>query len=573
MNFEIKNIESFFPENLILEAERLIHQGLIQGLISLEKNLWTLKVAETDTQLQENEWFEVEIQLTRKKVKAFTCECDFYQKDKSLKNHSCKHIVGGLFFLRKRLLQKELEKQKSAQSSPTKHKKLTTVAILNSVNPESLKNFVRAYARTDKKFAIALKARFAHTVQVEDNREKYFQLLQSTFNAVKNAKDKITYQGFQQVQIVIKDILEQIDDFIALENYSEANSILQAIVLKLSPNIKRAENYQDRMVALLVLAFEKLDTLVKKPLAPELKKEIWKFCLDEFDSREHKKYQTQIHFFKLLLELTTEKKHADMLITKIDEQLEYTYEKKKKGELLLVKMKLITRFNKNELSAFIKENLEESEVLLAAIKNGILQENFKEAKDLALLGLASQKSVLVKNELDDLLLNIALKTEHLQDIVTYSRKRFLITYESHYYQILKNSFTQNWATEVESILEIIKKQPYTPNKKETLALIYSKEKMNLELLNYIKKIRSLELLEKYDLQLVDDFKKEINELYEDFLESYLRNHLGRQTSQKIRDLFFHLRKIGAEKLVRKLARQYREQYPERHTLMEELAIF
>ena len=97
--------------------------------------------------------------------------------------------------------------------------------------------------------------------------------------------------------------------------------------------------------------------------------------------------------------------------------------------------------------------------------------------------------------------------------------------------------------------------------------------MNLELINYIQKIRSLDLLEKYDLQLLEEYKEEVYTLYEDFLDSYLKSHLGPKTSIKIRDIFYHFKKIGAQKLVRKLSKQFREQYPERHTLMDELAVF
>jgi hypothetical protein len=83
----------------------------------------------------------------------------------------------------------------------------------------------------------------------------------------------------------------------------------------------------------------------------------------------------------------------------------------------------------------------------------------------------------------------------------------------------------------------------------------------------------LDLLENYDVQLIESFRKEVFNLYEDLLDGYLRNHLGRRTSTKIRDIFYHLKKIGAKKLVYKLVKQYRDEYPERHTLMEELNMF
>jgi len=574
MNFDIKNIENNFPEILVHEAEALLQNDLIQGLQSLGKNLWSLKVSESYEEMQDDIAFEVEIQLKGKKIKAYTCECDFFQSSGSNKKGKiCKHVVTGLFSLRKHLLKKDLEKQKSKVPSSTQHKKLTTVSVLSSVNNEALKNFVRSYARTDKKFANALKARFAHAVQVENPKEKYYQLLQSTINSVKNSKDKITYQGVLQISSIVKDILEQVEDAIAVEYFVEAMAMIQAILLKVSPNIKRAEKYEDRMLGLVELTFNQFNLLLKKDLPPDLTEEIWDFCHENFDRKEHRKYNTQRHFIKLLLKITKEKKKANILLEKIDKQLEITFDKKKKGELLLFKMKLLERFNKSEVKNFVKENLEEAEVLLAAIKNAIQQENYKDAKRLAIKGLAIQKSILVKNELEDLLLNVSLKTENKDDIITYARKRFLKTYQFNFYIILKSTLDKDWKKELVNIIELVKKQPYTPNKKETIAIIFAEEKMNKELIEYIKIIRSLDLLEKYDAQLIEEFRQDVYDLYEDFLESFLRNHLGRKTSTRIRDLFYHLKSIGAKKLVYKLAKQYREQYPKRHTLIEELANF
>ncbi|MFK7773882.1 MAG: SWIM zinc finger domain-containing protein [Saprospiraceae bacterium] len=573
MNFEIKNIETFFPEKVVEQAEALLQEGLVQGIVYLEKKIWTMKVGESYENLKDGNAFEVEIQMSGKKVKRGTCDCDFYQQNLSSKNNHCKHIVAGLFALRKHLLEKELERQKAIRVTPFKHKRLTTISVLNSVDPEALKNFVRAYARTDKKFALSLKARFAHAVEVENDKEKYLQLLQATFSSVTTTKDKIKYNSLQQVQLVITDILDHVDDAIALEHYSEASDILQAIIIKLSPNIKRAENHEDRILALLNSTFSFLKNLIKKDLPPELKGEIWQFCFENFDGREHKKYETNTHFLAFLLELTTEKKYAKILLEKINNEIANTFDKKKKGVLLLFKMKLVEQFEKTSLSAFIEENLEESEILLAAIKNAVSQENYDDAKHLALKGLEMQKNVTVRNELDDILLNIGLKTQHIQDITIYARKRFLVTFEFHFYQILKNTVSKGWKKEVKNLLNLIEGQPFSPQKKITFAEIFAKEKMHKELIEFIKKNRSLDLLEKYDIQLIDDFKKEIFELYEDLLDGYLRNHLGRQTSTKIRDIFYHLKKIGAKKLVYKLAKQYREEYPERHTLMEELGMF
>lgn len=573
MNFEIKNIEIFFPEKVVEQAEGLIQEGLVEGIVYLEKKIWTMKVGESYEKLKKGDAFEVEIQMSGKKVKRGTCDCDFYQQNLTSKNNHCQHIVAGLFALRKHLLEKELERQKTVRVTPFKHKKLTTISVLNSVDPEALKNFVRAYARTDKKFALSLKARFAHAVEVENDKEKYLQLLQATFTSVTTTKDKIKYSSLQQIQLVITDILDHVDDAIALEHYSEASDILQAIIIKLSPNIKRAENHEDRILDLLNSAFAFLKNLIKKDIPPELKKEIWQFCFENFDGREHKKYGTNSYFLTFLLDLTSEKNYAVILLEKIDSELGNTFDKKKKGILLLFKMKLVEQFEKTSLSTFIENNLEEPEVLLAAIKNSMSQKKYTDAKQLALKGLEMQKNVPVRNELDDILLNIGLKTQFNQDITKYARRRFIVTFEFHYYQILKNTILKGWKKEVKSLVSLIEELPFSPQKKNTIAKILAEEKMDKELIEFIKDNRSLDLLENYDVQLIESFRKEVFNLYEDLLDGYLRNHLGRRTSTKIRDIFYHLKKIGAKKLVYKLVKQYRDEYPERHTLMEELNMF
>jgi len=99
MNFELKNIESFIPDSDLEAASELMQKDLVRTIRSLEKNLWTAQVSETFEDLEQKIFFEVEVKLTGKKVKACTCECDFFQSNKKAKNNFCKHIITTLFAL------------------------------------------------------------------------------------------------------------------------------------------------------------------------------------------------------------------------------------------------------------------------------------------------------------------------------------------------------------------------------------------------------------------------------------------------------------------------------------------
>jgi len=192
---------------------------------------------------------------------------------------------------------------------------------------------------------------------------------------------------------------------------------------------------------------------------------------------------------------------------------------------------------------------------------------------LAIKGLGNQKLVVVKNELHEVLLKIAQQTNQTKEIIQYARIRFFDTLEFKYFQILKNNISKNWVTELRNILEELESTPYHPKKKLIFAEIFSTENKPQELFSYIKKIRSLELLQEYDEQLLKHFQQDVYVLYEDLIVSYLQSHVGRKASERIRIILFHLKKIGAKKLVFRLVKEFKSEYKERHTLMEELAYF
>ena len=61
-----------------------------------------------------------------------------------------------------------------------------------------------------------------------------------------------------------------------------------------------------------------------------------------------------------------------------------------------------------------------------------------------------------------------MTTQQIQDVTIYARKRFLVTYEFHFYQILKNSISKDWKKEVKKLVKLIEEQPFSPQKKNTL---------------------------------------------------------------------------------------------------------
>ena len=105
-----------------------------------------------------------------------------------------------------------------------------------------------------------------------------------------------------------------------------------------------------------------------------------------------------------------------------------------------------------------------------------------------------------------------------------------------------------------------------------IAKIFATEKMFEALFNYISNIRSLELLQKYDQLLFDFDTKKTNKLYTKLVRSFLRSHIGRQTSVKVRAIITHLERLEHKKLASELVQLCREDFAERNSLMEELSL-
>ena len=197
MTFPISAIEQQFSDALLLQAEELLDQQAVHQLYELEKHLW---IAQVDKR-------EVEMQISPSKVKALSCDCPTFEAQ-----GSCKHVLAGLLYLRRHLRE---EAEAAAATTPERPKtqqaphKLTIPKILENVEREELLDFIREFARTNRNFALALKARFAGSVLLSDDRQKYRQLLDAVISNARNKKDQLSFRATQKIIKVAAELIQQ----------------------------------------------------------------------------------------------------------------------------------------------------------------------------------------------------------------------------------------------------------------------------------------------------------------------------------------------------------------------------
>ncbi|MFT4760644.1 MAG: hypothetical protein ACI9XO_000938 [Paraglaciecola sp.] len=559
MNFPLKNLEQHLPEMSLILGEQLYEQGFVGNLKQLEHNLWVAKVVDK----------EVEIQISPTKVKACTCECAIF-KEKKL----CEHIGAMLLALRK-----EKERQKVANPPKIKRKaspkRLTVASILDNAPPPQVYSFLKAYAKTNKQFSLALKARFAGAVPMNNIHEKYRQLLEASIKGNRLTNGMISYRGWQQLVKLCKELMGQSDDAIALENFQEGAMILQSVIEKITPVIGKSKGDETILKEVVEGAFFKLEELLKAQPAPDLREVIWDFCLQESTKATYRAHDVSKHFFELMHLISDDNEKIETLLESIDNELiKKTLAENYRAHLLILKFNLLDKSEvKTAIDDFISDNISTPNFLVFVIKKSLENKEIKRAKTLAQKGLKQRFSPLINIQIEYFLLEIALVQKSQAKIVHYAYRQFLAKKDFRFYHILKENYTDDWAEKVEQIFTEITKMPFSMLKRDVQARIYVEEKRWSDLLRYIENFKSINLLQRYDKLLLINFRKEIKKLYIEFIHNYLTNHLGRKPAIKTKEILLHLFDIGEAKLASQIVRQLRKDFAERESLLEELEMF
>lgn len=561
MNFPLQKLESHIDETSLAEGEALLEAGAVEHLSELEKHLWLAVV----------EGWEAEVQVSPSRVLAGACECPRFRAQ-----GMCEHLAALLLALRRRLQDRQEERRqeqhrKKVQERP---RKLTTGIVLDHVSKEELIDFVREFARTNRNFAIALKARFASAVSGIESKDKYLQLLDSTINAVRKADRTITLRGSQKLASVLDELQQQTIQAIDEADYTEAAHIAQSIIEKVAPVLKKTKGREEDIRAYIDKAFDNLLRLVGRRPAPSLLNELRDYTLGEYGKLAYRTSGIDQSFFRLLLLLCQEPLHEQELLEALEGQKEkYQAEGRPLAPLLLLQLNTLEKAGRaTEARQLMEYNLSQPDVLQYAIEQARSRGQIPRVKALAITGLKLGMPAGVKSGLEEMLLQLAEAEQDLPEVNRYAIGRFLDTLEFSYFEKARSAAGSGWAEQVDGMLKQLLSQPYSARGRNAIARIYAAENRLENLMAFVEQSGSLDLLQLVGQHLLETFRERLSYLYRRLLADYLKNHLGRKASQRIREVLTHLYEIGAETLAEELAEEFRSKYPERHSLMEELEL-
>ena len=566
MNFFLQHIERHVDESLLIQGEELFIQDKVLSMEEIEQHLWSFKVLDHDDKI-----YEVEIQITPSKVKAVTCDCDQFQREKN-----CPHIVASLLALRRRKSEEKKQKRKSKERQQSQsNKKLSIQQILDQLEREELIHIIKDFTRQNRAFALSLKARYAYKVPSVDSQKAYLQLVNSVIQMARRPDRTFNKRGAASIAKILEEMLEQMHLHLVQHQYAEVFILAQSILLKVPPILGKIQSDEALLNPPLEKVLKLLLQLIQARIPPALRESIWEFLIEEYVKIAYRNHALDVFFHPILIRLAAEDEQEVLLLETSELMLDhYRIEDRPLAQALYFHYLLWEKkYGKKAIRQFLTHILQESSERSELIHYCIRQKDYNRAEQFAKASLKLAETVADKVKGKTFLLRLAELQQDNKKTIKLAQDLFLTSKELGYFRKMKQAAGEGWLEVRTEVIQKLEKQLAKSDNHKLLPQIYGEEGMQEELLAYITQHPSLDLLVNFDRYLLPAHEKQLKAVYVAEVQLYLNAHLGRISSTKIRSIIQHLHSLGAHSIGNELVQVIRKDYAERPSLMDELSLF
>ncbi|MCH7524514.1 MAG: hypothetical protein IIC74_05775, partial [Bacteroidetes bacterium] len=293
--------------------------------------------------------------------------------------------------------------------------------------------------------------------------------------------------------------------------------------------------------------------------------------ISSFKQKLFQGWDWHLGMLHIACKLIEKESDADIILSCLD-TVNGEYERERAQSF---KLDLLRKFkDEKEVEMYINKHISNSSIRTKEIEKAFANKNFERVINLSKDGInydEKDKPGLVKIWYN-WLLKIAQAEKDTSQTIEYARFLFIDNFhpEQDYYQILKNSIEdENWHPFLEEIIkEITPKQRWTYT--ELIRKIYIKEEWWDRLFLILKQNLSMENIEQNEQYLSKDYSSELIELYSERIINYVEKFVGRNHYQTACRYLRRMKKLGGNEQVNELIELFRNQYPQRKALMDEL---
>ncbi len=561
MKIPLNEFEHFISETILKRGLSYFKNGAVDEFLEISNG-------EFEAMVWGTELYTVYLKVVDDTIVEHRCDCPYDW------GPVCKHVAAVIFYLKQDELGLNQEKL-LPDGKPKKKKRRKSVTqqvkeILDKVSHEDLKKFIQEQCKRDKQFRNLFLSGFAH-LNEEQTKAFYQQQIRSLVNSLAGRHGFIDWHHMKLLKKGLEPVIDASIKQFKNKNYKNAIAVCTALIEEMEEVINACDDSDGYMGFILEHAFTILRDIAGRKIPEEIRKKLFDYCITSFKKDMFKGWDWHISLLELAFELAAHEDEADTIISCLD-TMDGKYER---DIARAFQLEVISKFkDAEEVRKFMNDHIENPSIRKAAIKKAMADENFEEAIRLCKDGIEYNKKEspgLIKTWYD-WLLKIAQAQNDREKIIEYARFLFIDNFsaEQDYYQILKQEVEQNaWNDFLEGMIKDISAKGNWRDK-DLLRQIYIREKWWDRLLLFLKEHPSLLNIEIDEKYLAKRYPQELVELYAANLVNYLNRNTGRKHYQTVCRYLRRMKKLGGSEKVNELIEYFKETYPKRRALMEEL---
>ena len=537
-------VESYFlhfPDELLDQAKTICESKLLRlSKRDKRKGYWLFRQ-------EEPELLEVELLTSKSKIKSHSCDCHHFQA-----NQRCAHVVAAI---QEAILMQEQDRPPMVKRSNPRH--LQTKAILQHTSDKALRDFVLHYAAEHPHFALMLKGKFAHSIEIEDNLSKYFGLCKRYASTL--GTGKLSSAKLKKLTSYIEDLLYLADDLHAMGNYRESYHLIYGLLRFC--NLRYVVHGESDLQPILLRIHQKLSKLMGAAIAPDLRKEIQKTFLALIEDERYAVFHTQ-NLYALLVQFSI---RQDDKIKVIKLLKEYLVSNRENNEAIFSLFEIYHRLGEyHSLKELIFNHQENFSIVQRSLEwldaRGEMHPTLLKISEQLYVSAPGPKLKLLSFRYLSKLTNEGV------DRVNICVDFFLSNRKMSTYRSMRDVLQKETHHALHQILPVLELE----NDYQILCLILSEEKQWDRLLEVQQQKRDLDLLLTSITHLYQHKYEATETLLLDLVREFLQIHVGQNAFDHINRIIKTLHRGQMRKLITAMHKMIGSDFRERTLLMRSL---
>lgn len=557
MTIPLNTFEQVIDRTILKRGFSYFKADYVTNLIEVSNGAYEANVSGTEE-------YTVHLKIEKDTIVEHNCDCPYDM------GPICKHIVAAIFYLKEDEL--NLNQPNTPLHKKKKSKSLTQQVKerLNEVSHQELKEFILKQSKQNKQLRNLFLASFSH-LNKEQSKEFYQKQIRSIVHSATDRYGFIDWQAVKHLRKSIDPIINTAEKHFENKNYIQAINICTALMEEMTEALQFSDDSNGVIGGMIDSSYEMLHDISIAKLSTATKTEFYNYCIDAFNKQLFEGWDWHIGILHLAYKLTNTEKEADIILECLD-TINGEYEIDRAESF---KLEIITDYkDQKEAQQFIDKHITNWKIRNKEIEKAVANNDFEKAIQCCKDGIEydeKDKPGLVKVWYN-WLLKIAQIQNDSSKIIEYARYLFIDNFhpEQDYYQLLKEQIEPDkWKDFLEEIIvEISPKESWRSN--ELIRKIFIKEEWWDRLFLMLKQNLSLQNIENNETYLSKDYSPELVELYNERLVKYVDKYVGRSHYQTACRYLRRMKKLGGSRKVEELIKYFREQYPQRRALLDEL---